>query len=115
MATRVGNLFDARISGVTRFGLFVTVEENGASGIVPLGSLPDDQWRHDEATQTLAGRRTGLTFSLGQPVEARLAEATPRTGGMVFHLMQGAPERPRRGSPRPGPRSGPQSGARSRR
>jgi ribonuclease R len=45
----------------------------------------------DEATQTLAGRRTGLTFSLGQAVDARLVEATPRTGGMVFHLMQGAP------------------------
>jgi ribonuclease R len=49
----------------------------------------------DEATQTLAGRRTRLTFSLGQEVEARLAEATPRTGGMVFHLMQGLPARGR--------------------
>ena len=91
MAQRVGESFDARISGVTRFGLFVTVLENGASGIVPLGSLPDDRWDLDEATQTLAGRRTRMTFSLGQAVEARLAEATPRTGGMVFHLMQGLP------------------------
>jgi ribonuclease R len=95
MAQRVGESFDARISGVTRFGLFVTVAENGASGIVPLGSLPDDRWDMDEATQTLAGRRTRLTFSLGQEVEARLAEATPRTGGMVFHLMQGLPARGR--------------------
>ena len=76
---------------MTRFGLFVTLDENGASGIVPLGSLPDDRWDLDEATQTLAGRRTRLTFSLGQAVEARLAEATPRTGGMVFHIMQGIP------------------------
>jgi len=89
MAGRVGESFEARISGVTRFGLFVTLEDNGASGIVPLGSLPDDRWDLDEATQTLAGRRTRLTFSLGQAVEARLAEATPRTGGMVFHILQG--------------------------
>ncbi|MBP0463280.1 ribonuclease R [Roseomonas sp. PWR1] len=95
MAGRVGESFDARISGVTRFGLFVTLDENGASGIVPLGSLPDDRWDLDEATQTLAGRRTRLTFTLGQAVEARLAEATPRTGGMVFHLMQGLPARGR--------------------
>ncbi|MBR0669844.1 ribonuclease R [Roseomonas soli] len=100
MAQRVGECFEARISGVTRFGLFVTLEENGASGIVPLGSLPDDRWDLDEATQTLAGRRTRLTFSLGQAVEARLAEATPRTGGMVFHLMQGLPTRGR-GRPAP--------------
>ena len=92
MAERVGHVFDARISGVTRFGLFVTVEENGASGLVPLASLPDDKWTHDEASHSLAGRRTGLTFSLGEAVEARLAGATPRTGGMVFHLMQGIPQ-----------------------
>jgi ribonuclease R len=91
MATRIGEAFEARISGVTRFGLFVTLEENGASGLVPLGSLPDDRWDLDEATQSLAGRRTRLTFSLGQAVEARLAEATPRTGGMVFHILQGIP------------------------
>gem|GEM_PF-33600 len=103
MAQRIGESFEARISGVTRFGLFVTLEENGASGIVPLGSLPDDRWDLDEATQTLAGRRTRLTFTLGQAVEARLAEATPRTGGMVFHLMQGLPAR---GPARPAPKGG---------
>lgn len=99
MADRIGTIFAARISGVTRFGLFVTVEENGASGLVPLATLPDDRWAHDEATHSLAGRRTGLTFTLGQPVEARLVEATPRTGGMVFELMQGpaADGVPRRG------------------
>ena len=100
MAERVGHVFDARISGVTRFGLFVTVEENGASGLVPLASLPDDKWTHDEASHALSGRRTGLTFSLGEAVEARLAEATPRTGGMVFHLMQGMPPTTRH-APRP--------------
>ncbi len=101
MAQRVGESFDARISGVTRFGLFVTLEENGASGIVPLGSLPDDRWDLDEATQSLAGRRTRLVFRLGDAVEARLAEATPRTGGMVFHLNQGLPSRrPSRPAPK---------------
>jgi ribonuclease R len=95
MAQRIGESFEARISGVTRFGLFVTLEENGASGIVPLGSLPDDRWDLDEATQTLAGRRTRIAFRLGDAVEARLAEASPRTGGMVFHVMQGLPSRGR--------------------
>jgi ribonuclease R len=110
MAQRVGEVFEARISGVTRFGLFVTVAENGASGIVPFGSLPDDRWIEDQATQSLLGQRTGLRFALGQEVEARLAQATPRTGGMVFHLMTGpgqAPARrgagPRKGHPGAGP------------
>ena len=101
MSERVGECFEARISGVTRFGLFVTLEANGASGIVPLGSLPDDRWFEDEARHALVGQRTGLTFSLGQAVEARLVEATPRTGGMVFHLMQGVPQRRGRPAGRP--------------
>lgn len=91
MSERVGDMFDARISGVTRFGLFVTLEANGASGIVPLASLPDDRWQLDEAGHRMAGRSTGLTFSLGQAAEVQLVSATPRTGGMVFRLMQGDP------------------------
>jgi ribonuclease R len=90
MAHQVGNHFDARVSGVTRFGLFVTLESNGASGIVPLASLPDDRWTEDEAGRALVGRRTGLRFTLGQAVEARLAEADPRTGSLVFHILGGA-------------------------
>jgi ribonuclease R len=117
MATRVGELFAARISGVTRFGLFVTVEANGASGIVPLASLPDDRWQLDEAGRGMAGRNTGLRFSLGQAVEVRLAEATPRTGGMVFHLARGEARGGggiRRGG-RAGPAGRPPSGRPSRR
>jgi ribonuclease R len=106
MADKVGSVFEACISGVTRFGLFVTVCGSGASGLVPVSSLPDDFWFHDEATQTLSGRRTRLTFRLAQRVEARLAEASPLTGGLVFHILERAPRR--RGSlpaPAPGVRS----------
>ncbi|MBK1662125.1 ribonuclease R [Paracraurococcus ruber] len=108
MSQHVGEVFEARISGVTRFGLFVTLEANGASGIVPIASLPDDRWTEDQARQArhgrmLSGQRTGLTFTLGQAVEARLVEATPRTGGLVFHLMQGVPpRRPAKGGARRG-------------
>ena len=56
MADKVGANFAARISGVTRFGLFVTVAENGASGLVPVRSLPDDYWQYDEREQTLIGQ-----------------------------------------------------------
>jgi ribonuclease R len=91
MADKVGAQFAARISGVTRFGLFVTIPQNGASGLVPLSSLPDDFWMHDDATATLTGRRTRLCFRLAQEVEVRLAEATPITGGLVFHILQGMP------------------------
>jgi ribonuclease R len=102
MSAQVGARFAARISGVTRFGLFVTVTDSGASGIVPMGTLPDDYWQFDEREQTLTGRRTHVVFRLAQDVEVLLSEANPVTGGMVFHILQGAGggrgrgERPRR-------------------
>jgi ribonuclease R len=103
MADKIGSVFPARISGVQRFGLFVTLLESGASGLVPLGSLPDDFWVHDEATQTLSGKRTRLVFHLAQEVEARLSEASPITGGLMFQILQGVPKRDRAAtaSPRP--------------
>ena len=95
MAEKLGERFAARISGVTRFGLFVTVTDSGASGLVPISSLPDDYWQHDEGEQTLTGRRSHLVFKLAQDVEVRLMEATPVTGGLVFHIMQGLPSEAR--------------------
>ena len=87
MADKVGQRFSARISGVTRFGLFVTILPGGASGIVPMSSLPDDFWHHDEMEQTLTGRRTRQVFRLSQEVEVRLTEANPVTGGLVFQIQ----------------------------
>jgi len=114
MAEKVGRIFAARISGVTRFGLFVTVADNGASGIVPTSSLPDDFWMHDERTQSLTGRRSNLTFRLAQEVEVRLSEASPLTGGLVFHILQGDPSRSRPPLRGAGYRMGRQKGPGSR-
>ena len=92
MADKVGANFAARISGVTRFGLFVTVAESGASGIVPVRVAAGRFLAcTTKGTQTLTGRRTRLAFRLAQEVEVRLAEASPVTGGLVFHILQGVP------------------------
>ena len=86
MADKTGAVFAARVSGVTKFGLFVTLAQTGASGLLPMSALPDDFWLHDEAAKSLTGRRTRLSFRLAQPLEVRLAEASPVTGGLIFGL-----------------------------
>jgi ribonuclease R len=86
MADKGGCMFDARISGVTRFGLFVTLTDTGASGMIPLAALPDDFWMHDEQTQSLSGRRSRIVFHLAQVVTVRLTEARPITGGLLFQM-----------------------------
>lgn len=87
---RIGELFQGRVSGVTKFGLFVTLNDSGASGFLSMANLPDDYWGYDEATQSLSGRRSRAVFTLAQPLEVRLEEAKPVTGGLLLSLA-GAP------------------------
>jgi ribonuclease R len=87
LADRVGARFAGRINGVTRFGLFVTLDESGGDGLVPVSSLPNDYYDHDEVRHRLVGKRFGMTFSLGDAVEVELTEANPLTGGLVFRLV----------------------------
>ncbi len=102
MSDRVGAEFPGRISGVTRFGLFVRLSETGADGLVPVRSLGREFFHHDERTHALVGERSGLTFRLGDRVRVRVDEATPLTGGLRFALVEGGSSgAPRASAPRP--------------
>ncbi|MGE0117138.1 MAG: ribonuclease R [Dongiaceae bacterium] len=90
LAERVGEVFVGGVTGVTRFGLFVTLQESGGSGIVPISSLPSDYYDHDEHRHCLVGRRWGRVYSLGETVAVRLVEASPITGGLVLQLVEDA-------------------------
>jgi ribonuclease R len=90
MADRVGARFDARITGVTRFGLFVRLAETGAEGLLPARVLGTEYFRHDERRHALVGDRTGTVYGLGDIVAVRLAEAAPLTGGLRFDLAEAA-------------------------
>jgi ribonuclease R len=88
MADKIGARFTARISGVTRFGLFISVTDSGATGLIPMRALPPDYWHHDEVEQTLTGSRTRQVFRLSQEVAVRLTEANPITGGLLFEIAR---------------------------
>lgn len=90
LATKVGAVFEGRISGVTRFGLFVTLDESGADGLVPVSSLPEDYYRLDESRHCLVGRYSGQEYHLGEALTVRLQEASPITGGLIFAVMGGS-------------------------
>lgn len=94
LAERVGAQFSARIGGVTRAGLFVTLAETGADGFIPMRSLGDDYYIHDEVRHCLRGRRTGRTYTLGDAVTVKLGEADTVTGSLLFSLVEESPPRP---------------------
>ncbi len=87
LADRVGSIFSGKITGVTRFGLFVKLSETQADGLAPISGLGDQRWIHEEAAHALVGERTGERYILGQAVEVRLEEAAPVTGGLLFAVQ----------------------------
>jgi ribonuclease R len=94
MKEREGAVFEARITGVTRFGLFVRLKETGAEGLLAARSLGQEYFRHDEKRHALVGDRSGTAYRLGDKLRVRLVEAAPLTGGLRFELTeQDAPAR----------------------
>jgi ribonuclease R len=109
MQDRIGENFDARVTGVTRFGLFVRLAESGAEGLIPIRGLGADYFQHDEKRQALVGSRSRVTYGMGNVLTVKLMEAAPLTGGLRFALVDGASGAPRPAKPhagKPGKRPG---------
>ncbi len=84
LASRVGEVFDCRVTGVQRFGIFATIIGLGGDGLVPVSVLGDERFFHDEKGQALEGEQSGDRYTLGMILRLRLAEANPLTGALKF-------------------------------
>jgi ribonuclease R len=87
MSDRIGATFAGRISGVTRAGLFVKLDETGADGFVPARTVGADYYRYHEDKRALIGDETGETYRLGDRVSVKLVEAAPVAGALRFELL----------------------------
>ena len=87
LADRVGAEFAARVSGVSRAGLFVRLKDTGADGFVPAATIGGDYWRHHEDLHALIGDRSGEAYRLGDDVSVRLVEAIPTAGALRFEML----------------------------
>jgi ribonuclease R len=85
LADRVGATFDGHISGVTRAGLFVELDETGADGLIPARYIGDEYFRYHDATHSFTGN--SATYRLGDPVTVELVEAAPVAGALRFRLL----------------------------
>ena len=98
LADRIGATFDGHISGVTRAGLFVKLDDTGADGFVPARTIGDNEYfRHREDRHALVGERSGQTHRLGDRVTVCLVDAAPAAGALRFELIAAGRDRePRR-------------------
>ncbi|MEM8750114.1 MAG: ribonuclease R [Pseudomonadota bacterium] len=109
MASKIGAMFNGRINGVTRAGLFVTLDDTGADGFIPISLLGDDYFIYDETTHRVVGEHSGLMYQMGDRVEVKLVEAAPMAGALRFEMVSDGRETkelPRSRRSRPGSPSG---------
>lgn len=86
MGERIGNVYDGVISGVTEWGLYVEINENKCEGMVPMRDLGDDYYEFDEKNYCLIGRKRHQKFSLGDPVQIKVARANLEKKQLDFVL-----------------------------
>ncbi len=88
LENQVGTVLSGTISGVSRAGLFVRLDETGADGLLPMSLLPGDYYRHDPKRHALTGERTGKMFHLGEPLSVRLREVVGIAGQITLELAE---------------------------
>jgi ribonuclease R len=96
LADRVGAVFRGRVSGVSRFGVFVALDETGADGILPMRHLPADFYDLDDRNHTVTGRRHGLRLRVGDRISVTLSETNEIAGSIVFAYDDKGVDRPPR-------------------
>ena len=89
ISKHVGEEFDAIISGVTEFGLFVQLTDTLTEGLVPIRTIePHDYMQYDEENYCLVAARSGKTYTLSDNVRVRVVRADVERKKIDFELVE---------------------------
>ena len=86
MSDKIGNEYDAHISGITSYGIYCEIDENHCEGMVPMHDLDDDYYDFDERNYCLVGRRHHHKYQLGDPIKIVVAKANIEKKQLDFAL-----------------------------
>ena len=88
MEDKIGNEYDAHISGIQSYGIYCEIDENHCEGMVPMRDLDDDYYDFDERNYCLVGRRHHQKYQLGDPVRIKVARANLEKRQLDFTLAE---------------------------
>ena len=88
MEDKIGNEYDAHISGIQSYGIYCEIDENHCEGMVPMRDLDDDYYDFDERNYCLVGRRHHHKYQLGDPVRIKVARANLEKRQLDFMLAE---------------------------
>ncbi len=88
MSDKIGNVYEAHISGIQSYGIYCEIDENHCEGMVPMHDLDDDYYEFDERNYCLVGRRHHHKFQLGDPITIKVARANVEKRQLDFTLAE---------------------------
>ena len=86
MADKIGNTYDAHISGLTSYGIYAQIDETHCEGMIPIRDLGNDYYDFDEKNFTIVGRRNHTKYQLGDPIRIQVARANLERKQLDFTL-----------------------------
>ena len=87
MGDKLGEEYDAHISGITSYGIYAEIDDNHCEGMVPMRDLDDDYYDFDERNCCLVGRRRHHRYQLGDPIRIRVAAANVEKKQLDFVIV----------------------------
>ena len=88
LADKIGQVFPALISGVSKWGIYAEIEENKCEGMISLGTLQDDYYYLDEDNYQVIGRRYGRQYKLGDSIKIKVLRVDMEKKQMDFALIE---------------------------
>ncbi len=86
MGDKIGEVYDAHISGITSYGIYAEIDENHCEGMVPMRDLDDDYYDFDEKNFMLRGRRHHHKYQLGDAIRIKVAKANVEKRQLDFTI-----------------------------
>jgi ribonuclease R len=93
MLNRVGEVLPGTITGVTHFGLFVTLDDLYVGGLIHVTSLGNDYFHCEHGGLRMTGERTGVAYGLGDKLRVRVVRVNMDEAKLDFALEADQPER----------------------
>lgn len=97
MRDKVGEVFGGKISGMTSFGIFVTLDDIHIDGLVHISDLGEDYFNYRPEIMAIEGERSGVRFSMGDRVSVKVARADLDTSKIDLLLISGGTAGKKRG------------------
>ncbi len=92
LSDKIGKVFDANISGVSKWGIYAEIEGNKCEGMIPIGSLKGDYYMLDEDNYQVIGRRYGKCYKLGDAVKISVRNVDMLKKQIDFDLVEDIPQ-----------------------